>query len=58
MRLFRDNELEGLVAKVPGAAIRCVAVDPAGKRIAISSECALRHLIVFACFNSHVVNWS
>ncbi|VDC03593.1 unnamed protein product [Peniophora sp. CBMAI 1063] len=38
VRIFRENELEGMVAKVPGAAIRCVAVDPAGKRIAISSD--------------------
>jgi hypothetical protein len=33
-----------MVTSVAGLAIRCVAVDPAGKRIAVSSEYVLSDL--------------
>ncbi|THH15042.1 hypothetical protein EW146_g5378 [Bondarzewia mesenterica] len=32
------NEFQALVAGIPAASIQCVAVDPAGKRIAVTSD--------------------
>lgn len=31
--------MEAVITSCAAACIRCVAVDPAGKRIAVSSEC-------------------
>jgi hypothetical protein len=33
--------MEAVVTSSAAASIRCVAVDPAGKRIAVSSECVV-----------------
>ncbi|KAI0320775.1 WD40 repeat-like protein [Amylostereum chailletii] len=40
VRMYKlgDREFEATVLNVPGAWIRCIAVDPAGKRIAVSSD--------------------
>ena len=40
MRQYKHgkSEFEALVTGSPAASIRCVAVDPAGKKVAVSSE--------------------
>lgn len=32
-------QFNGLVMSAAGASIRCLAVDPSGKRVAVASEC-------------------
>lgn len=47
--LHGKPDLHGLIINAAGACIRAVAVDPAGKRIAIATECALFYSRFFNC---------
>ena len=48
------TDLDGLVTSAAGVAIRCVAVDPKGKRLAVASEYAHIYPVRFLRRSAHI----
>lgn len=52
--LHGKPDLHGLMMNAAGACIRAIAVDPAGKRVAIATECARSYSTLFDCLQLSV----